>query len=120
MLDEYVVRCRRTKYEVYSDFVDCEVPFEQAVELFGFGRVRAFSISGMSNDVNVSTMDSAVLCQPSKPPRANALPAPPASRISLTVGVVDYKNELKERRRGECTSYLASLSVGASGMLPCA
>jgi sulfite reductase alpha subunit-like flavoprotein len=34
--------------------------------------------------------------------------------VHLCVAIVDYKTKLKARRRGVCTSFLASLPIGTS------
>ena len=85
-LYEYTTRVRRTIHEVLSEFRSVRVPREHIFELFPPLRPREFSIA------------SASLAHPHE--------------VHLCVAVVDYKTRLKARRRGMCTSFLASLPIG--------
>jgi sulfite reductase alpha subunit-like flavoprotein len=85
-LYEYTTRVRRTILEVLSEFRSVRVPREHIFELFPPLRPREFSIA------------SASLAHPRE--------------VHLCVAVVDYKTKLRARRRGVCTSFLASLPIG--------
>ena len=83
---EYTTRVRRTILEVLSEFRSVRVPREHIFELFPPLRPRDFSIA------------SASLAH--------------AHEVHLCVAIGNYKTKLKARRRGVCTSFLASLPVG--------
>ncbi|KAF8506798.1 riboflavin synthase domain-like protein [Russula emetica] len=85
-LYEYTTRVRRTILEVLSEFRSVRVPREHIFELFPPLRPREFSIA------------SASLAH--------------AHEVHLCVAIVNYKTKLKARRRGVCTSFLASLPIG--------
>ncbi|KAF8479036.1 riboflavin synthase domain-like protein [Russula ochroleuca] len=89
-LYEYTTRVRRTILEVLNEFRSVHVPREHIFELFPPLRPREFSIA------------SASLAHPHE--------------IHLCVAVVDYKTKLRARRRGVCTSFLASLPIGTIGI----
>jgi sulfite reductase alpha subunit-like flavoprotein len=85
-LYEYTTRVRRTILEVLSEFRSVRLPRECIFELFPPLRPREFSIA------------SASLAHPRE--------------VHLCIAVVDYKTKLRARRRGVCTSFLASLPIG--------
>jgi len=85
-LHEYATRVCRTILEVLSEFRSVHVPREHIFELFPPLRPREFSIA------------SASLVHPHE--------------VHLCVAIVNYKTKLKARRRGVCTSFLASLPIG--------
>jgi sulfite reductase alpha subunit-like flavoprotein len=85
-LYEYTTQVRRTILEVLSEFRSVRVPREHIFELFPPLRPREFSIA------------SASLAH--------------GHEVHLCVAIVNYKTKLKARRRGVCTSFLASLPIG--------
>lgn len=83
---EYSTRVRRTILEVLSEFRSVRVPRGHIFELFPPLRPREFSIASSS--------------------------LAHAHEVHLCVAIVNYKTKLKARRRGVCTSFLASLPIG--------
>ncbi|KAH9966182.1 riboflavin synthase domain-like protein [Lactifluus volemus] len=89
-LYDYTTRVRRTISEVLSEFRSVCIPRDYIFDLFPPLRPREFSIA------------SAALMHPRE--------------VHLCVAIVDYKTQLKARRRGVCTSFLASLPIGTIGI----
>lgn len=83
----YCYRPKRNAFEVLCDFESVQFPIERILEALGAMRPRSFSIA------NAPSLEG---------------------DVDLTVGVVSYKTNLKEPRRGLCSNYLAGLQVGDS------
>ncbi|KAA0173260.1 hypothetical protein FNF27_05186 [Cafeteria roenbergensis] len=84
---DYVEREARSWAEVLFDFPSVAVPLAHLLELVGPLRPREFSVA------------------------ASPLRLPGA--VDLCVAVVDFRTPLGRRKRGVCSSWLASLSPGA-------
>lgn len=92
-LYEYCFRPRRTILEVLQEFrvAARSIPQEYVFDVFPASRPRHFSIASAAH----------------KHPR----------EVHLCVAIVRYRTKVKVRRRGVCTSYLASLQIGKSASL---